>query len=150
MRYVTLAALLVVGGVGVVHLSAQTKPEQELIQLENDWCAADLKTDAAFIGRIIAADYTGVGSRGTTDTKESYLASYKDTSTKTTGCVNSNMKVRIYGDTAVVTGTMTRAGTFKGGAFKDRQLLFTDVFIRREGRWQCVASQSTLSAAQQR
>jgi len=150
MRYATLAVLLVVGGVGTVRLSAQTKPEQELIQLENDWCAADLKLDAALLGRILAADFTAIGSRGGTDTKASTLASYKDSASKVTACVNSNMKVRTYGDTAIVTGTVTRAGTFKGAPFKDRQVLFTDVFVRREGRWQCVASQGTVIAAQQK
>ena len=151
MRSIALAVLLVVGGVvGIDRLTAQTKPEQELIQLENDWCAADLKGDAAMLGRILAADYTAVGSRGGTDTKASSLASYKDTGSKTTACANSNLKVRIYGDAAVVTGTVTRDGAYKGVAFKNRQMPFTDTFIRREGRWQAVASQATLAASQQK
>ena len=60
------------------------------------------------------------------------------------------MKVRIYGDAAVVTGIVTRTGAYKGVPFKDRQHLFTDTFVRRDGRWQCVASQGTLAAAQQK
>ncbi|MCI0696842.1 hypothetical protein L0337_33160 [candidate division KSB1 bacterium] len=34
--------------------------------------------------------------------------------------------------------------------FKDRQVLWTDIFIKKDGRWQCVASQGTLVAAQQK
>jgi hypothetical protein len=63
--------------------------------------------------------------------------------------VDTNMKVRVYGDAAVVTGLGTRSGVNKGAAFKDRQFLWTDTFIRKDGRWQCVATQGTLVAAQQ-
>ena len=150
MRYAVLAFALVGGVVGLVGVSAQSKPEQELLKLEDDWCAADLKQDAAFLGRILAADYTGVTSRGGTDTRESALAGYKDKSSVTTACVNSNMKARVYGDAAVVVGTVTTSGTYQGAAIKDRQRLFTDTFIRKDGRWQCVASQSTVVAAQQK
>ena len=153
MKLLSLVAsifILVVAGVGTDGALAQGKPEQELLQIENDWCTADLKQDAAILGRILTGDFTGVDSRGTTDTKESYLASYKDKTSTTTACANSNMKVRVFGDAAVVTGTVTSSGTRKGVAFKDRQILFTDTFVRRDGRWQCVASQGTLVASQQK
>jgi len=151
MRSIAFAVLLgVFGVVGIVSLKAESKPEQELIKIENDWCAADAKQDAAVLGSILADDFSGVGSRGGTDTKASALASYKDQSRKTTSCALSNIKVRIYGDAAVVTGMSTVSGTRKGVAFKDRQNLWTDTFIRRNGRWQCVASQSTLIGAQQK
>lgn len=64
-------------------------------------------------------------------------------------CLNTNMKVRVYGDAAVVAGLVRRSGTIKGIAYKDRQVLFTDTYVRRDGRWQCVSSQGTLVAAQQ-
>ena len=148
MRYAALALALAV--VGNLAISAQSKPEQELLKLEDDWCTADLKQDAALLGRILATDFTSVGSRGGTNTRESTLAGYKDKTSSTTACANSNMKVRIYGDAAVVTGTSTASGTYKGAAYKDRQALWTDTFIRRDGRWQCVASQATVVAAQQK
>ena len=142
--------IIVVAGFGTDGALAQSKPDQELMQIENDWCTADLKQDGAILGRILASDFTSVDSRGTTDTKESYLVSYKDKTSTTTACVNSNMKARVFGDAAVVTGTVTSSGTRKGVAFKDRQVLFTDTYIRRDGRWQCVASQGTVVASQQK
>ena len=102
------------------------------------------------LGRILAPDYTAIGSRGGMDTRESTLASFKDPGSRVTGCVNSNMKVRIYGDAAVVTGVVTRDGAFEKVPYKNRQTLFTDTFVRRNGQWQCVASQGTLAAAKQK
>ena len=109
-----------------------------------------MKKDAALLGRILADDYTGVTSRSNTETKADALAGLNDKTSTITSCVDSNTKVRVYGDAAVVTGLATRSGTFKGAVFKDRQFLWTDTFIRKDGRWQCVASQSTLIAAQQK
>ena len=126
---------------------AQGKIEQELIQIEHDWCAAEVKRDAGMVGRILADDYIGIGSRGTSETKSEAVAAVKDITTSM--CVNTNMKVRVYGDAAVVTGLVRRSGTIKGIAYKDRQVLFTDTYVRRDGRWQCVSSQGTLVAAQQ-
>jgi hypothetical protein len=94
MRYLTLA-LVIAGVVGVSRVSAQSKVEQELVQVENDWCAADIKQDSAMLARILADDFTSVGSRGTLDTKASTLATYKDKSSLTTACTNTNMKVRV-------------------------------------------------------
>ncbi len=142
--------MLSVFGTGSDNAVAQSKTEQELIQIENDWCTAEVKRDAAIYGRILADDYAGVGSRGTTETKAEAMGSLKDMSASVGACVNSNMKVRVYGDAAVVTGLVTRSGTHKGAAYKDRQVLFTDMYVRRDGRWQCVASGGTLVAAQQK
>ena len=153
MRLLSLVAgtlIVVAAGLGTDVVLTQGNPEQELLQLENDWCTADVKQDAAILGRILANDFTGIGSRGMTDTKESSLAAYKDKTSTTTACVNSNMKVRVFGGAAVVTGTVTSSGTNKGVAFKDRQVLFTDTYVRRDNRWQCVASQGTLAASQQK
>lgn len=129
---------------------AQGDTEQALIQVERDWCTAVLKRDASILDRMLASDYTGVSSRGGTETKSEALASLKDMTTTVDACVDTNVKVRIYGDAAVVTALATRSGTYKGAAYKDRQMLYTDTFVRRDGRWQCVASQSTVVAAQQK
>ena len=146
---VTVLVLAGIGSDGNFYAIQQNKAEQELVQIERDWCAATVKKDAVVLSRILADDYTSVGSRGGTSTKASELADLKGTDSFT-NCVDTNVKVRIYGDAAVVTGLGTRSGTYKGVAFKDRQVLWTDTFIKKDGRWQCVASQGTLAAAQQK
>src|SRR5262245_35658468 len=111
---------------------AQSKGEQELIQIERDWCTASLKRDVGLLGRILADDYSGVGSRGAPETKAEALASLKDMTSTLEACVDTNFKVRIYGDAAVVTALAARSGTNKGVAYKDRQSLYTDTFVRRD------------------
>ena len=149
MVVVTVLVLASGGSAGDVYALQQSKPEQELIQIERDWCTAILKKDAPALARILADDYTSVGNRGTPSTKPDELANLKSADS-VTSCVDTNFKVRIYGDAAVVTGLASRSGTYKGVVFKDRQFLWTDTFVRKDGRWQCVASQGTLVAAQQK
>ena len=128
----------------------QGSAEQQLLQLERDWCTSSLKRDAALLGRILADDYTGVSNRGVAMTKTETIAGLNDKASSITTCVDTDMKVRVYGDTAVVTGLGTRSGSYQSKPFTDRRFLWTDVFVRRDGRWQCVASQGTLVAAQQK
>jgi ketosteroid isomerase-like protein len=140
---------VVVAVLVVAHMSIgaqQNATEQQLIQIERDWCNAGLKKDAAALGRILADDVTSISTRGVLQTKSEILADLKDKASTLTACVDTNMKVRVYGETAVVTGMGSRSGTYKGVAFKDRQSLWTDTFVRRDGRWQCVATQGTLIA----
>jgi ketosteroid isomerase-like protein len=146
---ITVCAVTVFVGVAAKTLGAQQTPEQQLVQLERDWCTAVLRKDAALLGRLLADDYTGVTSRSITQTKADALADLSDKTSTVTSCVDTNVKARVYGNAAVVTGLGTRAGIYNGAAFEDRRFLWTDVFIRKDGRWQCVASQSTLVAAPQ-
>jgi len=134
---------------GSAYALQQSKAEQELIQIERDWCAAIVKKDTAVLSRILADDYMSVGSGGGTSTRASELANLK-AADPLSSCVNSNFKVRVYGDAAVISGLSTQSGTRKGVPFKDRQVLWTDTYIRKDGRWQCVAGQATLVAAQQK
>lgn len=149
---IVFSVLAVAGYVGgfTDTAAAQGGPEQELIQLERDWCNATVKKDAATLSRILSDDHTSVTSRGATQTKADVLADLKDQTSSTDSCVDSNVKVRLYGDAAVVTGLGTRAGTNKGIAFKNRQVLWTDTFVKKDGRWQSVATQGTVIAAQQK
>jgi ketosteroid isomerase-like protein len=102
-------------------------------------------------GVIAATIYVSTATgRGMMETKGEMLADLNDKTSTLTVCVDNNIKVRIYGDAAVVTGLGHRSGTYKGAAFQDRQSLWTDTFVQKDGRWQCVATQSTLAAAQQK
>jgi len=150
MRFSALVIAVVCLGTASGYGSAQSAAEQELIQLERDWCRAMVQRDAALLGRILADDYAGVGSRGGTENKAEAIAALTDPDNSITDCVDSNVRVRVYGDAAVVTGLATRSGTYQRAPFRDRQIYYTDTFVRRDGRWVAVASQGTLIAAQQR
>ncbi|MCC7179532.1 MAG: nuclear transport factor 2 family protein [Acidobacteria bacterium] len=143
-----VCALLVVGSAGGA--SAQGKAEQELIQVEKDWCTAMQKKDASFLERMLATDYVGISMRGMTNTKADATKGIKDPATRLDVCVDTDFNVRVYGDVGVVIARYTRAGVDAGGPYKDRTGWYTDVFVRRNGQWQCVASQSTTTVAASR
>jgi hypothetical protein len=128
----------------------QPADEATLAQLEHELCAMSVNPNPVRAAEIFADDYSAIGSRGRVTTKaDAVRAPGTSSPNRTEACSESDVKVRVYGDAAVVTGLGTRSGTFNGVRYKDRKILWVDTFIRRRGRWQIVASGSTLSAEQQ-
>jgi ketosteroid isomerase-like protein len=120
--------------------AAAENVEQTLMQMERDWMDAFVKQDAAALGRILADDWAGISWDGRLSDKAKSIA---EMPLGTTGSVTMDpMKVRVFGDVAIVTGGDTEKGTYKG---KDTSghYLWTDVFVKRNGQWQAVASQNT-------
>jgi ketosteroid isomerase-like protein len=121
---------------------AALSDQQILIKLEHDWDAAFHRKDVAFIESVLAEEFVstyGDGSRGDR-AKELKLASefhqQIDSSTL------DEFVVKVYGDTAVVWFTQHMVGPSKGQRL-EVTYRYIDVFVLRDGRWQCVASQST-------
>jgi ketosteroid isomerase-like protein len=116
--------------------------EQALIQMEKDWTEAGIKKDAATMDRILADDWVAFAFDGKTLTKAEAIADLKSGASTSQSVTLGEMKVRVFGDTAVVTGSDTEKSTYKG---KDSSghYVWTDVFVKRNGKWQAAASQST-------
>jgi ketosteroid isomerase-like protein len=145
---VVLAGAVAVLGItapGISSAKDTAKAEKELLQLERDWTQASLKGDATALGKILGDDWVGQGPAGTM-TKAQVLVELKSGDNKTDSITLGDMKVRVYGDTAVVTGSDDEKSSYKG---KDTSghYTWTDVFVKRKGRWQAVASQGTLMPA---
>jgi ketosteroid isomerase-like protein len=144
----TRAALLLFATVtSAVSASAgQSKPvqsdQQILIKLERDWDAAFHRKDVAFIDRVLAEEFVstyGDGSRGD-KAKELKLAAEFNQQVDSSSL--DEFAIKIYGDTAVVWFTQHMVGPSKGQRL-EVTYRYIDVFVMRDGRWQCVASQST-------
>jgi ketosteroid isomerase-like protein len=121
---------------------AETKTvntEDELLNLMHDWMNAEVKRDMAFLDRFIAEDWLVTDPAGAVWTKEQFLAGLKSGEGAVLSFELDNVKVRVYGDAAVVTGRMTTKQTFKGQDISGRYQC-TDTFIKTAGRWQCVAT----------
>lgn len=120
--------------------------EQTVMQLEHDWYDASLKNDAAALDKILADDWVGQGPPGAT-TKTQAMADIKAGNSKMESGTLGDLKVRVFGDTAIVAGSDVNKSSYKGkdtsGAWN-----WTDVFVKRQGRWQAVASQLTPVASQ--
>jgi hypothetical protein len=126
--------------------AAGTSVEQTLMQIEHDWTNAALKKDSAALDKILADEWVGQGPTGT-ETKAQTLAELKSGDSKLDSQTLGDLKVRVFGNTAVVTGSDDEKSSYKG---KDTSghWIWTDVFVKRQGRWQAVASQGTLIAKQ--
>jgi len=116
--------------------------EQTLMQLERDWSQASLKKDIDTLNKIMADDWVNIDFLGKVVTKAQTIASLKSGLPATQAAGLGEMKVRVFGDSAIVTGSDTGKSGSKGKEIIEKYL-WTDVFVRRNGRWQAVASQST-------
>jgi len=155
MKRISIAVGVVVL-VFAIAIQAQTPPqtqtesvEQELIKLENGWLQAFFKKDIAFSDRFLADDYMGTDEHGNVKTKAQEIAEIKAGEHLSTSGVQDNIKVRVYGDAAVVTGRNIMKGLFKGKEYSS-PYLWTDTFIKRGGRWQCVASHVSKPISEQK
>jgi ketosteroid isomerase-like protein len=113
-----------------------------LLYMERDWNQAEMKQDAAWFERTLADDYTGVDARtGKPTTKGQTVADLK---TVTTAAAElSGLDVKMQGDTAVVTGVSHNKGRDDKGAAFDRRIRFTDVWVKRDGKWLVLSSHGT-------
>jgi len=149
MRYVTAVSLLAATSLLVLGAdkTAPAKPdtanvEQTLMQLEQQWNQALLAKDYKTVDQIMAEDWTGIDFRGMTVTKAETLAELKSGDSGNQSVELGEMTVKVFGNTAVVIGSDTEKSVYHGKDSSGRYA-WTDVFVKRVGRWQAVASQST-------
>jgi len=121
--------------------TADGAEERALTQIERDWAAASAANDAAGIDRLTAAEYVG-NTDGEITPKKQLLANMKSGASKVASAEAGEMKVFVAGDTATVHGLWTENASLNG---KDRSgtYRYIDSFIKRDGRWQAVATFST-------
>jgi hypothetical protein len=119
--------------------------EATLKDIEDKWEASFMSHDPSVAQAYLGDDYRGVSSKGKVLNKSSLLAEIKKDTDTYTSARNGYMDVRVYGGQfAVVTGTSTEAGKGKDGKAFKRSFRWTDAWVNRTGKWQCVASQSML------
>jgi ketosteroid isomerase-like protein len=116
--------------------------EQTLLQMERDWNQATLTKDFKTLNRIIAEDWIGVDFKGVTTTKAESIAELRAGESRNESVELGDMTVRVYGNSAVVIGSDVEKSRYQG---KDSsgKYAWMDVFVKRNGRWQAVASEST-------
>ena len=110
--------------------------EQALLQIEREWSEALVKKDTAALDKMLATEFQA-NYVGLVGNKQQYLSALKNTNSKTESAVTSEMKAIVFGDRAIVNGLSTEKSSMAG---KDTsgQYRWTDVFVKRDGRWQCV------------
>jgi ketosteroid isomerase-like protein len=128
---------------GTLLASARAQEVQEqLKKLETERAAAVVKGDLATLEEQTSDDYVLITMNGRMADKSQMLNGFKSGQSKVTSNDLSDMKVRVYGDTAVVTGKADVKGTL-GGQDATGQVLFTRVYVKKNQRWQSVSFQQT-------
>jgi hypothetical protein len=112
---------------------------QVLIDLENKWVAALVKSDTAVLDSIFAGTYVDTDEHSQRSDKPGVLSVLKSGDLHIVSIKLSAMHVSIYGDAAVVIGTSAQVGNFKGQPLA-ATIIFTDTFIKQNGNWRAVAS----------
>jgi len=114
---------------------------QTLQATEQAWLNAEKNHDSAAFEKLVADDWIAITPDGKSQTKAERAAEIK--SAGTVSATLGDMKVRVFGDTAVVTGTDDET-TMKDGKKSSDHYVWTDVFVKRNGKWLAVASQTAL------
>lgn len=124
--------------------TATTLAEAELRESIRRYDDALRKRDVAAVERFWAAEYTFTNPRGERLTRADRLANLRTERTTFDALVHDpqDQQIRIYGDVAVYTALMTLTGRY-GGQEQNGQDRALVVWVRRDGRWQQVASQLT-------
>jgi len=115
-----------------------------VLQLEEESKQAAIRRDVAFAERTLADNYVAIGPLGTLISKEETLAARKNSQVHYDSIELSEMVVRVFGNTAVVTGRADVKGKDLGQDFSG-PYRFTRVWIKRAGQWQVVSYQATVT-----
>jgi ketosteroid isomerase-like protein len=116
--------------------------ESLLIALENGWNQAQLRHDSKALDGLVADTFISTDNDGTFMTKAQFLADNKDLSYAPSQMTNSDERVFLYGDLAVVAGIYHAKGLNKGKPF-DHYGRFTDTWAYLNSRWVCVATHTS-------
>ena len=116
--------------------------EEELLKLESAFADAIIKNDLENIGRIVADDWIIVDPNGEIVDRTRFFEVIKSGALTHNMMESEDFRVRVYGESAVVTAITSTKGKFMGQEFSTRERA-TDVFLKREGRWQCVLTHLT-------
>jgi hypothetical protein len=147
----TLFASIIVLAVLSSIAAAQKQPTTNdavaaITQFENNAVKADLAGDSSFFQKNYADNWTGGFSGGTWTTKESMLADMKDAAkNKMNSEEISDLKIRVYDNTAIATYTDTYDAMIRG-EHRAKTVLSTDTFVQQKGVWKEVADHSSVAA----
>jgi ketosteroid isomerase-like protein len=119
-----------------------SKAEEELLKVENEFAEAIVRNDLDCLGRLVADDWTIIDPDGGTVERARFFEVIKSGALTHEMMESGDFRVRVYGDSAVVTGITRTKGKFMGQEFSTQERA-TDVFIKRDGRWQCVLTHLT-------
>jgi ketosteroid isomerase-like protein len=116
--------------------------EEELLKLEKAFAEAIVKNDLEGIGRLVTDDWIIIDPNGEIVDRARFFEVIESGALTHDMMESEDFRIRVYADSAVVTGVTRTKGKFMGQEFSTQERA-TDVFAKRDGRWQCVLTHLT-------
>ena len=126
---------------------AATSTEQAVLQQDQKRIRAQITADTLALRRIYADDFLGIGPTGVVRNKAEVIADFTSHALSYQSITTAEVRVRVYGNTAVETGRSTMVGQDRGKPVP-RDNRFTRVWVMTAGRWQLVANHYSLMTSQ--
>ena len=126
---------------------APTSPERAVRQQDQQRIRAQITADTLALRRIYADDFLGIGPTGVARGKADVIADFTSHALTYQSITTAEVRVRVYGNTAVETGRSTMVGQDRGKAVP-RDNRFTRVWVLTAGRWRLVANHYSLMTSQ--
>ena len=120
-----------------------TSTEQAVQQQDRERIRAQITADSVALRRIYADDFLGIGPTGVVRNKAEVIADFTSHALTYQSITTAEVRVRVYGNTAVETGRSTMVGQDRG-KLVPRDNRFTRVWVMTAGRWQWVANHYSL------
>ena len=111
--------------------------QAQVLELGRRWADAESRGDAAALGGLLADDFMLVGPFGFMLDKQQYLGSRRSGDLNHESFAWDDVRVRLYGDTAVAIGSQTQKSTYQGRDASGR-FRVTQIAARLDGRWRLV------------
>jgi len=128
----------------IVMAAQQADPrESKILILERLWNEAQVNRDASALDALVSSRFVNTEWDGEISDKQKFLADIRDPRFKPTVANIQDVKMNFFGDAAVVTGVYHTQGTYQGKSY-DHIGRFTDTWVLDLGKWQCVASHTSL------
>ena len=113
---------------------------RQIEELSRRWAEAELRGDTAYLRRLLTDDFVGVGPRGFTPGKAEWIGRLEAGDLKNEALAWEDVRVRVYGQAAIVVGRQTLRATWQGnpagGAFRT-----TLIFVALDGEWRLAGIQ---------
>ena len=146
MTALGICALVVAAIVGVAGQASAQRPvqsaQQILEQIERDWVDALQRNDVAFVDSVLAPEFIATYGDGSRGDRKRELQLVKEFNQQVDKWTVGEFTVKVFGETAVVWFTQRLVGPIQGVP-TEIVTRYMDVFVNRDGKWLCVASQST-------
>jgi ketosteroid isomerase-like protein len=134
-----LLALLSLGSAACSQAQTTAGTEKAIVALEEQWLQSQKTNNPDLVAPLLADKFVDTTTDGKVMNKAEALATAK--ATKYVSAEYEDVKVTVFGETAIATGGFKAKGTDASGKTMDIHERWTDTWVKMPGgKWQCVAT----------